>query len=62
MTSWVVGKLVLLRKESKSLKNIKPTFMVSDWKHKSQCYIRKAYEVKEGGQIREQRHARGMKR
>ena len=36
--------------------------MVSDWKHKSQCYKRKAYEVKEGGQIREQMHAGGMRR
>ena len=36
--------------------------MVSDWKHKSQLYKRKAYGRKEGGQIREQRHAGGMRR
>ena len=44
------------------IKNIKPTFMVSDWKHTSQCYIRKAYGRKEGGHIREKRHAGGMRR
>ena len=36
--------------------------MVNDWKQNNQCYKRKACEVKEGGQIREQRHAEGMKR
>ena len=36
--------------------------MVSDWKHKYQCYKIKAYEMKEGGHIREQRHAGGMRR
>ena len=29
-----------------------PPFMVSDLKHKYQCYKRKSYEWKEGGQIR----------
>ena len=36
--------------------------MVSDWKQKCQCYKTKAYEVKEGGQMREQRHVGGMRR
>ena len=51
-----------LKEIIKKLKNTNPTFMVSDWKHKYQCYKRKEYEVKEGGQIREQRDAGGMRR
>ena len=34
--------------------------MVSNWKHKSQCYTRKENEVKEGGKNREKRNVGEM--
>ena len=70
--TWALIVLEILKIKLKFLKtkesgifvgnNPNPTFMVSDWKQKSQCYIRKSYEVKERGQTREKRHARGMRR